>query len=98
MFSMLAAFLIILGLIGLLAVALRFLQQYKNWKPNWLRANQQSIKIEEELFIDPKRKLIILSHESKRYLMVLGPHNDILLNQSMVIKENHPIELRQVGS
>ncbi len=72
-FKVFLVLLLILGLIGITAIALKSLRN------KGLIASQKNLKLDEVLYLDRKRKLVFVSLYDKRYLILLG-ESDILID------------------
>lgn len=75
----LIALLFVLALILLVAWAVRRFGIDKSWQ---LKAgNQRRLEVRERLVIDPKRQLVLVRHDNKEHLLLLG-QNEATLVQS----------------
>jgi len=77
-FQVLLAFLFVLGLIGLLSVALRkFSIESFIIKKNG--DSRKSLSIVEILPLDSKRRLVLVKNGAKKHLLLLGANGDVLV-------------------
>jgi flagellar protein FliO/FliZ len=65
--------------LGLIAIIFLFLRKY-----NFIQQGpNKRIHLEEILMIDTKRKLVLVRRDEVRYLILLGPHNDIVIESHL---------------
>ena len=77
--KVLAALLVLLGLVVLASVAIRrfnLLPGVAGLKPR----QQRRLKLEEALILDPRRRLVILRHDDDEHLVLLGVNSDLLIS------------------
>lgn len=83
MLNVVAAIFVVFGLIGLFALALRYLQQSGRFSTlPFFNAKQQGVIVEPPIILDSKRRIINITHRGQRYVLLLGPNNDVLLETS----------------
>ncbi len=83
MLNVVAAIFVVFGLIGLFALALRYFQQSGRLASlSFFNAKQQGVIIEPPIVIDNKRRIVNITHRGQRYVLLLGPNNDVLLETS----------------
>lgn len=94
MLNVVAALFVVFGLIGLFALVLRYLHQSGRLSSTpFFSPNQQGIIIEPPIIVDDKRRIVSITHRGLRYVMLQGPHNDILLDTSPVAR---PVEISEL--
>lgn len=72
-----AAFLSVLALIGVGAYTLKWIQNRLGKRLGW---QPTTISVTETFYIDAKRRLVCAQHGKRHYFLLLGPHNDIVLD------------------
>lgn len=88
MLNVVAAIFVVFGLIGLFALVLRYVQQsgrFTNF-PFLSSTKQQGVIVESPIIIDSKRRIVNIIHRGQRYVLLLGPNNDVLLETSAAAK------------
>ena len=83
MLKVIAALFVVLGLIGLTALILKFLQNKVGLK-NVTPFLGQQFHVDHPINIDPKHQLVSVTLRGSRYTFLFGPHNDILLDTQPV--------------
>lgn len=74
---------VVLALIGLTAMALRYLAQ-KN--PTWLKSvSGARLQVVESRMLDARRRLVLVKRDGQEHLLLLTPNGDLHLE---TIKEN----------
>jgi hypothetical protein len=73
---------VVFGLIGLFALILRYFQQSGRFSFPLLNAKQQGVIVEPPIILDSKRRIVNITHRGQRYVLMLGPNNDVLLETS----------------
>ena len=76
----------VFGLIGLLTLALRHLQNTGRLEGTPFFAKQNSVIVEPPIVVDSKRSIVNITHSGQRYVLLLGPNNDILLESGQAIR------------
>lgn len=79
------AFIFVLGLIGVLAVCLRY---YKGSR--FVNGGMQSdgrLRIMETQYIDPKRKLVLVRCDNKEYILLLADGREIVVESGIEVKD-----------
>lgn len=84
----LLALLIVLGLIGLIAYALRRV----GFIPTADRPNQmrKRLGISQMIAIDGKRRLVLLRRDDQEHLVLIGPDGDTVIEQNIQAKPRSP--------
>lgn len=83
MLNVVAAIFVVFGLIGLFALTLRYFQQSGRLaNVSFFNAKQQGVIVEPPIVIDNKRRIVNITHRGQRYVLLLGPNNDVLLESS----------------
>lgn len=93
MLNVVAAIFVVFGLIGLFALVLRYFQQSGRFSNFSFLTKQQGIIIEPPIIIDNKRRIVNITHRGQRYVMMLGPNNDVLLETSSAARSIEVAEL-----
>lgn len=94
MLNVVAAIFVVFGLIGLFALVLRYFQQSGRLTSfPFLNAKQQGVIIEPPVIIDSKRRIVNITHRGQRYVLMLGPNNDVLLETSIAARSIEVAEL-----
>ncbi len=94
MLNVVAALFIVFGLIGLFALVLRYLHQSGRLSNTpFFNPKQQGVIVEPPIVIDNKRRIVNITHRGQRYVLLLGPHNDILLETTPAVRSVETIEL-----
>ena len=94
MLNVVAALFVVFGLIGLFALVLRYLHQSGRLSNTpFFNHKQQGIIIEPPIVVDDKRRIVNITHRGQRYMVLQGPHNDILLDTSPVARSVEITEL-----
>jgi flagellar protein FliO/FliZ len=77
-FQVLLAFLFVIGLIGLLSVALRKFS-FDSFVVKKSADVKRSLSIVEILPLDSRRKLVLVKNGTKKHLLLLGGNGDLLV-------------------
>jgi hypothetical protein len=94
MLNVVAALFVVFGLIGLFALVLRYLHQSGRFSNMlFLNHKQQGVIVEPPITVDDKRRIVNITHQGQRYVVLQGPHNDILLDTSPVVRSVEIAEL-----
>ncbi len=59
---------------GMLIISFVLKKYQRRWQ------SQGDVKLESGMFVDTKRRVMILTAFDKKYLYVIGPHNDYLVS------------------
>ena len=79
MLNVVAALFVVFGLIGLFALVLRYLHQSGRLSSTpFFNTKMTGVIIEPPIVIDSKRQILNITHRGQRYVIMLGPNNDIL--------------------
>lgn len=75
------AFAVVLGLIGLLALVLKRYAGIKNVSAPWLARNGNNgrIKLVETLYLDTRRKVVLLKRDDTAHLVLMADGRETLL-------------------
>ncbi len=93
MLNIVAAMFVVFGLIGLFALVLRYLQQSGRLSNTpFFNAKQQGVIVEPPIMIDGKRRIVNITHRGQRYVVLLGPNNDLLLETSSAVRSIETVE------
>ena len=93
MLNIVAAMFVVFGLIGLFALVLRYLQQSGRLSNTpFFNAKQQGVIVEPPMMIDNKRRIVNITHRGQRYVVLLGPNNDVLLETSPAVRSIETVE------
>lgn len=94
MLNVVAAIFVVFGLIGLFALMLRYFQQSGRFSNlPFLNAKQQGVIVEPPIMLDNKRRIVNVTHRGQRYVLLLGPNNDVLLETSSAARSIEVAEL-----
>lgn len=61
--------------VGALLILFRWIMMKKKWMTP---PGAEVFILKESLALDPRRKLIVVSYEGSSYLILLGPHTDLI--------------------
>lgn len=84
-FKFLAALLLVLGLMGGLAVALR---RFGFGGQAMLPADKRRLKLQEVLHLDARRKLVLVSRDDAEHLLILGANNETVIETNIKPRSN----------
>lgn len=82
MLNVVGGLFVALGLVSLFVLALRYLTGSNRFMGARFGAKQQGVIIEPPIVIDRERSVVSVTQRGQRYVMLLGPNNDILLESS----------------
>jgi hypothetical protein len=72
---------------------LRYLQQSGRLSNTpFFNAKQQGVNVEPHIVIDNKRRIVNITHRGQRYVVLLGPNNDVLLETSPAVRSIETVE------
>lgn len=77
------ALLFVLGLIGVAALLLRF---FIKTRAAFVNHSARSLRLGETLYLDTKRRVVVVHYQEKKYLLLLG-QNDLILGSSDNIEQ-----------
>lgn len=93
MLNIVAALFVVFGLIGLFALVLRYLHQSGRFSGAlFFNTKQQGVIVEPPIVIDNKRRIVNVTHRGQRYVLLLGPNNDVLLETLPAIRSVENVE------
>ena len=87
------ALLIVIGLIGLGAAAA---QRYQNTAARLNRLSSRRLKIIETLYLDPKRRVLIIRRDDREHVVLLGPQTEAIIEtdiEAVYEPEQDPAQL-----
>jgi flagellar biogenesis protein FliO len=64
--------------IGLFCAILLILRKIQPSYFNSIKSPQHNIKLEEQLYLDPKHRMVVVRYEDKKYLLLLGESNKVV--------------------
>lgn len=74
-----AALIFVLALIGAAAFALRASGMMPSASPRARRGSQRRLAVVETLYLDPKRRLVLISRDGVEHLVILGATGETLV-------------------
>lgn len=74
------ALLIVIGLIGLGAAAAR---RYQNTAARLNRLSSRRLKIVETLYLDPKRRVVIVRRDDREHVILVGSQTETVLESNL---------------
>ncbi len=86
MLNIVAGLFVVFGLIGLFTLALRYLHNTGRLNGTPFSAKLHGTTIDPPIIVDSKRRIINITHRGQRYMLLLGPNNDILLESSSAVR------------
>lgn len=92
MLKILAALLVVFGLIGVFSFLLRYLHSKGKLVGSFESQGKKRPFIENSTQIDNKRKIISIVHGETRHIIMCGQNNDILLESSPLNQKNNQRE------
>jgi flagellar biogenesis protein FliO len=94
MLNVVAAMFVVFGLIGLFALVLRYLHQSGKFSNTpFFNTKQQGVIVEPPIVIDSKRRIVNITYRGQRYVVLLGPNNDLLLETLPAIRSIEAADL-----
>ena len=86
MLNIVAGLFVVFGLIGLFALVLRHLHNTGRLIGTPFGAKQHGVVVEPPIMVDSKRNIVNVTHRGQRYVFLLGPNNDILLESTTAVR------------
>lgn len=86
MLNIVAGLFVVFGLIGLFTLALRYLHNTGRLTGTPFGSKQNGVIIDPPIIVDSKRSIVNITHRGHRYVVLLGPSNDILLESSSAVR------------
>ena len=87
MLKIILSLLFVFGLLGVLLYVLRFIQK-KQYKTLWSDYADEFVHVSSAQSIDKERKILTIRQGDKHHTIMIGPHNDILLNSQTIPQAN----------
>ena len=85
----LAAFILVLALIGICAWLAKFALTKQG---NWLKGKDKRLSLIDAIGIDNKRRLVLVRKDDLEHLILIGGPNDLLIEQGQTLPSSQIIE------